>query len=142
MNYLEFPDFEAIANKSLRDGGYRVYSSVPSNPEWPLMVVHRAGGFSPVRRYLDAARIQVDVWGGAKGDSEPVPKSTIHDMAAHARVLLLELEGTTINDPVDAFISAVDDAQSLMWLPDDSTGRDRYLFQVLIFGRTLYEVSS
>jgi hypothetical protein len=142
-DFLVMPDLEAIASKTLRDAGWRAYSSVPSNPEWPLMVISRAGGFIPVRRYLDAARIQIDVWGGAKGDpAGGTSKSVIQDMAQEARVELHRLEGTSVVDPVAAFITGVEDAMGLTWLPDPDTGRDRYIFAVLIYGRTLYEASS
>jgi len=138
---LPFPDLEAVATKALQDAGYSAYSSIPNHPTWPLMVVHRAGGTPSIRQYLDSAIIQVDIWGGAKGDATPVPKSTIHDMAQIARTVLHDLAGQTITTPVAAFISGVDDAQGMIWLPDPDTGRDRYLFQVWIHGRSTPAVS-
>jgi len=129
---VEQPDTEAIVAKKLRDaaisGVTGVYSSIPTNPTYPLITVQRIGGFSPVREYLDAANIQVDVWGGTK--------SQARDIAATARVSLLGLAGTMVTTPVTAWVSAVEDSQALTWLPDQLTGRDRYVFSVMVFART------
>lgn len=135
--YLVMPDLEAVVRKKLADAGYSAYSSVPNSPVWPIMVIHRAGGSPAVRQYLDMGRIQVDVWGGAKGDTTSVPKSQIHDLAQQARVKILELEGTKVTVPVGAWISAVDDSVGITWLPDPDTGRDRYFFVMDIYGRSL-----
>lgn len=130
------PDLEAVVRKKIADAGYRAYSSIPNSPQWPIAVVSRAGGYTAVRRYLDSARLQIDVWGGAKGDATPTPKSTIQDMAQDIRVQVLRLEGTKVTSPVGAFITGVDDGP-LQWLPDEDTGRDRYLVQIEVFGRSL-----
>ena len=135
--FLTMPDVEAVVRKKLADAGYSAYSSIPNSPVWPLMVVHRAGGAPAIRQYLDAAVVQVDVWGGAKGDTTSVPKSQIHDLAQQARVKILELEGTKVTSPVGAWISAVDDGSGLVWLPDPDTGRDRYLFTMTVYARSL-----
>ena|SRR3972149_12195584 len=138
MTFMVMPDLEAVVSKTLRDAGYSAYSSIPNDPTWPLLIVSRAGGIPPIRQYLDGARIQVDVWGGAKGDPPPaVTKSQIQDIAQTARTIIFALEGTTVISPVEAFISGVDDASGLLWLPDDATGRDRYLFAVMVYGRSL-----
>lgn len=145
MDYLMFPDIEAIVNYALRQKGWRAYSSIPTTPEYPLMVVTRVGGGPVDARYMDAARIQIDVWGGAPDDPAPiVTKSAIQDLAQEARVAVHELEGTMHYTPVDAWISGVDDAQGMMWLPDPDTGRDRYVFGLWVYGRNLlpFEVSS
>ena len=134
-DFLLLPDLEAIARKRIADAGYRAYSSIPNNPVWPLAVVQRAGGYPAVRRYLDAGRIQIDVWGGAKGDASPTPKSTIQDMAQDIRVQVLRLEGTKVTTPVGAWISGVEDG-GIQWVPSDE-GRDRYIVTMEIFGRTL-----
>jgi hypothetical protein len=130
------PDLEAVVRKRIADSGYSAYSSIPNNPVWPIAVVMRAGGAPAVRRYLDAVRMQIDVWGGAKGDATPVSKSTIQDMTQTIRVRVLELEGTKVTVPVGAWISGVEDG-SMIWLPDDTTGRDRYILTMEIFGRSL-----
>ena len=136
MRFLAYPDLEAVVRKTIADAGYRAYSSVPNTPIWPLCVVQRAGGFAAVRGYLDAPRIQVDVWGGAKGDTTPVTKSTLQDMAQDVIVIVLELEGKTITSPVNAFVSGVEDG-GMQWLPDDRTGRERYVVLFEVYGRAL-----
>lgn len=130
---LEAPDIEAVIAASLRNAAItglstRVYSSVPADPTFPLAVVSRIGGLPSVREYLDTANIQIDVWGGTK--------SEIRDIAARARVVLLGLAGTLVTSPVRAWISAVEDVLGLSWQPDELTGRDRYVFGVLVYGRT------
>ena len=143
QRFIAFPDIEAIVSIGLRQAGIPnlagVYSSIPAkNPTFPLIVIRRVGGFPAVRQYLDQARIQVDVWGGAKGDGPGQPtKSDIMDIAALARKTVMELEGTTIHEPVDAFVAAVNDGSGLYWLPDPHTGRDRYTFARLVYARSL-----
>lgn len=133
MTFNTFPDLEAVVRKHLADAnilgiGSRWYSSVPKEPEWPLGTVQRVGGLPAVRQYLDAASIQVDVWGQNKSEA--------FDIAAQARSTVFGLEGTSISDPVDAWISGVDDVLGLTFVPDQLTGRDRYLFGVAVYGRS------
>jgi len=135
-DYVLMPDLEAVVRKTIADAGYSAYSSIPNSPTWPIVVVMRAGGFAAVHRYLDAARLQIDVWGGAKGDTSPTPKSTIQDMVQDIRRRVVRLEGTKVTTPVGAWISGVEDG-SLIWLPDDDTGRDRYILTMEIYGRGL-----
>lgn len=135
-DYNLMPDLEAVVRKKIADAGYSAYSSIPNNPTWPIAVVSRAGGFPAVRGYLDSARIQIDVWGGAKGDATPVSKSTIQDMAQNIRLQVQRLERTKVTTPVGAWISAVLDGP-LQWLPDQDSGRDRYVMQIEVYGRSL-----
>lgn len=130
---LEAPDMEAVAAVTIRTAaisglGTRVYSSIPTNPTWPLVTVQRIGGIPAVREYLDTANLQVDVWGNSKSEAR--------DIAARARVVLLSIAGTLVTTPVRAWISAVEDALGLSWQPDPITGRDRYIFGVLMYGRS------
>lgn len=129
---LEAPDLEAVAAEALRTAaitnlGTRVYSSIPRTPTFPLVTVQRIGGIAAVREYMDTANIQIDVWSENKSQGR--------DIAARARVVLLSLAGTTVTSPVSAWISAVEDTLGLSWQPDQLTGRDRYIFGVLIYGR-------
>ena len=128
-----FPDVEAIAARRLRDAGItnlgtRVYSSIPGDPTYPLIVLRRLGGEPAVRTSLDAGRLEIQVWGESK--------SQAHDIAATARVKLLELEGEIISVPVGAFVTAVNDDQGLTWDPDNLTGYDRYVFAMRIFAKS------
>jgi len=127
-----FPDSEALAAQIIRDAGYfaeRVYSSIPKNPTYPICVLKRIGGQPAERHRLDAAEIQVDVWGNNK--------SAARDGAEAARVALHEAEGlsfyTDLGDIEDAFITGVDDVVGLTFLPDPTSEKDRYLFQVRIY---------
>lgn len=137
MRYETFPDAEAVVSWVLREAdieglGDRVYSSIPNTPTYPLIVVRRIGGVPAEIHHLDRARIQIDVWGepatGGKGQA--------HDIAADARVAVLEAEGQRIASPpapIGAFVTSVEDDLGLMFQPDPNTGRDRYLFGVSVY---------
>ncbi len=124
------PDAEMIAARIIRTGtGGRTYSSIPKKPTYPLMTVQRLGGLPRTRR-LDAANIQIDVWGTTKSEARL--------LASQARKYLHEAEGTSWDLPTgDIFITGVEDWTGLTWLPDPSVGgnqgRDRYLFGVTLF---------
>lgn len=142
--FHELPDLEAAASVWLREGAITglagVHSSVPAEPTYPLAIVQRLGGIPAVRGYLDAARIQVDVWGGIRSDGSAATQTSKSELIVIAQQIiarLLELEGVTMISPVNVFVSGVDVSQGLTWLPDQSTGRDRYLLAVMIFGRKL-----
>ena len=130
---LEQPNVEAIVGKKLRDAGIPgvtgVHSSIPTDAVFPLITVQRVGVIPVIRQYLDAANIQVDVWGTSKTDA--------FNIAARARVLLHEMAGTSFTDPVKVWVSAVEDSLGITWQPDPDTGRDRYLFSVLVYARTM-----
>lgn len=139
-DYLVFPDLEAIASTVIRGAGIPnligVYSSIPAKPTYPLATVKRLGGNPAVREALDAPRIQVDVWGGAPGDSTAtVSKSMIQDIAQLARVALLRAEGQSYTSPVRALVTAVRDSLGVTWSPDPTTKRDRYLFAMFLYGQ-------
>jgi hypothetical protein len=132
--YNVLPDMEAAVATVIRDAaitglGDRVYSSIPAKPTYPLVVVIRVGGTPSVRRYLDRANIQINVWGENQGQAL--------DIAQECRVVVLEAEGTnvTIDGVGDVWISAVDDSLGMSYVPDPSTNRDRYLFGLLVAGR-------
>lgn len=130
-DYQDFPDVEAVVAKAIRDAatgaGTRVYSSVPKTPTYPLVTVSRQGGQPAVRRYLDAAEIEIYVWGTSKSEAR--------DIADAARRAVLDLEGTAVTDPVSAFVSGVEDSRGLTWDPDQTTGRDRYFFTMSVYAR-------
>jgi hypothetical protein len=142
IRFALLPDLEAATSVALRaaniPGLQGVHSSIPAkNPAYPLLIIQRLGGTPAVREYLDRARIQIDVWGGARKEGErSIPKSTILDIAQLARVALLELEGQIV-DPsgLRVFVSAVEDALGITWSPDPTSGRDRYVFSMWVYGR-------
>lgn len=134
--FLTFADAEALVSEELRDANIpdlarRVYSSVPASPTYPLVTVQRLGGIPPERRYLDAAYLQVEAWGNSK--------SQAHDIAADARVILLELEDRQLPEAV---CTAARDALGLTWMPDPETHRDRYVFAVRLYLRPTYAPGS
>lgn len=131
-DFKEFPDAEAVAAAWLRasalaEVGSRWYSSIPASPTWPLGVVKRIGGTPAVRRYLDAASLQVEVYGENQAQARRI--------AAAARVALHRLEGQTVSSPVAAFVSGVEDSLGLLRQTDPDTARDRYLFGVIVYLR-------
>ena len=140
--YPSFPDATAVVSGVIRAAlltglDKRVYSSIPKSPQYPLATVTRLGGLPAVREYLDMARIDISVWGGAKGDPPGGPsQSTIHDIAQAIRALLMSRAGTTVSTPVAAFISEVEDALGLSFVPDPLTSRDRWLFSVNVYLRS------
>ncbi len=122
------PDAELVIGAALQAAnvcGGRVYSSVPAkNPTFPLAKVARLGGTPVERHRIDAARIQVDVWGENKAQAR--------DQADAARLAIFELEGTT-SMLGSAVVTGVDDEVGLTFLPDYDTNRDRYTFSVIVY---------
>lgn len=129
--YSVFPDAEAVCGSALQVAntsglGKRVYSSFPSNvtnASFPLAIVQRLGGQPVEKHRIDQARIQLDVYG--------LDKASARDAADQARIVLHEMEGQAF--PLwDAFVTNVDDEVGPSFLPDYDTGRDRYVFSVLV----------
>jgi hypothetical protein len=126
------PDAERIVSTFLRAQprvqaivGDRVYGVFPAQAgEGPLVLVQRVGGEPPLSQPLvvDEAQLQVDCYGG--------PKATAYALAATARAVLCELEGTVQPDGVVAAVRF----GSLRWLPDETypSPRPRYLFDVAV----------
>lgn len=132
MTVRTFADLEAVARGALANANIatiatRWYSAIPDNPTWPLGLVQRVGGVPAVREAMDAANIQIDVYGTSKSEARTI--------AAAARTVLMELAGTSVTWPVSAWISAVEDSLGLLWQPDNVTSRDRYIFAVTLYGR-------
>jgi hypothetical protein len=129
--FSPFPDIEALVGTAIRDSGVvsgGVFSSVPTKPVYPLAVVKRLGGIPAERHRLDAARIQVEVHGDNKGQA--------YDAADAARIECMELEGTTSSEWA-AVVTGVDMELGVTYLPDPDTGRDRYLFAVVVYAHEL-----
>jgi hypothetical protein len=95
----------------------RIYSALPASPEFPAIRIVRFGGGTVSRRHwLDAASMQVDVWGGPKSTARLVI-ATFLAQAANS------LPGT---HPLGV-VSAVE-TSGPSWGPDDSytPARPRY----------------
>lgn len=129
------PDIEAAVVAQLRAAnitnvGQRAYAKVPADAVFPLITVARIGGVPPVRPYLDAGNIQVDIWGDTKDRTL--------DIAQAARAACLEMEGQSyLVGTRGLFVTGTSDALGLTWLPDEETGRARYLFSVIVFAHSL-----
>ena len=68
-------DVEALVSQYLRSQsevtayvGQRVYTALPETKAYPLVRLTRIGGVPPMSRplHMDAARLQIDVFGGSK----------------------------------------------------------------------------
>lgn len=105
----------------------RVYSSIPKKPTYPLLIVKRVGGTPVTRQRLDAADIQIDVYGNSKSEARL--------LAMQARQSLYEAEGTTITVSTgNAWVSGVTDVMGLTWMPDSANvPLNRYVFSVRVF---------
>jgi hypothetical protein len=83
------PDVERLLSAWLREQieltdltDDRIYTSVPSRPEFPLLRVYRLGGIPLLDQplWIDDAFMQFDAWGG--------PKATAWEIAETTRALL------------------------------------------------------
>lgn len=63
-----------------------MYSSIPREPTYPLVIVTRQGGEPASRRRLDSALIQFDVYG--------TNQSAARELAAEVRQAIFATEGT------------------------------------------------
>lgn len=130
------PDAEALLSTFLRSRfelvalvDSRVYTSIPSNPTFPLVRVTRIGGIPVFSRplRLDVATVQVDVWGG--------PKATAWQIAETCRAVIAEI------DRADHDAAAITAAQfgPFSYLPDDtySPARPRFTFDVDLYLHTV-----
>lgn len=122
------PDIESVCSTALREAGVcggRSYSSIPATPAWPLALVKRLGGTPIVWQRLDAARIQVEVYGNNKSEAR--------DEADAARRALFALQGQVSSDGT-AYVTGVRDELGLTWLSDPGHPKqDRYVFAVRCF---------
>jgi hypothetical protein len=116
------PNSEAIVASVIRTVFPRVYSSIPDNPVWPLMLVARNGGL-PKKVHIDRARLQVECIGGTQ-------KQAL-DGVREAIATLRQYEGSTFKRsdgwPDDAVITHVEVISSPFRLQDTITKRERYI---------------
>jgi len=132
--YRELPFLERLVGRALRAAdppvcGGRVSTDLPADAgeparPWPVCTYERLGGAPAVKQKLDTGRIQVAVWGATQSEA--------HQQAEYARRVLHEMEGT-VQDNGAAWVSAVEDETGLTRADDPVTGRDRYVFSVLVY---------
>lgn len=93
----------------------RVYTAIPPNPAYPLLLARRFGGRLRTRNHIDSVRIQLDAHAETKADARL--------LVATAQKALHDAEGT-VHDL--AVIGAVDTVSGPTWLPDQPTDLPRY----------------
>jgi hypothetical protein len=129
------PDAEQLVSRYLQTQGEmtdlistRTYTEIPSEPDWPLLVVRRIGGAPVGNRplYHDRALLQLDAYGG--------PKKLALTIAETARAILADDVFTGVHevdgDPI-GIVSGVEFG-ALRWLPDGdyTPAKPRYSFDV------------
>ncbi len=132
-DFSPMPDLEAVCSDAIKAASIRAYSSIPAKAgtatvPYPFVTVKRLGGIPVERHRIDQARIQVDSWGDNKKDAWRTAEA--------ARRAILGLEGTK-SPKHEAVITGVEDDLGTVWLPDPDTGRDRYIFAMLVYGHHL-----
>lgn len=129
-----FPDAEAVTATLIRTNlsGTRVYSQIPKRPMYPLVQVRRYGGVPVTRMRLDAADIQIDVYGNTQKEAQ--------HLAQQVRATLLAAGETgasvtvTGADVSSAYVTGITQIQGVSWLPDPSNVPiHRYVFTVRVF---------
>lgn len=127
-----FPDLKAAAIRALivaNIAGGRVYSSLPTTPVWPLVLVKRIGGIPAEQRVLDTATLQIEAWGNSQKET--------FDLANTARKAILDTTSSTVSwTGGAAWITFVRQNLGFQDLPDPVTGRDRTIFGMSITGRS------
>ncbi len=104
--------------------GSRVHSAVPASPTYPLVVVRRFGGFDADEAVLDAARVQVDCYGGTKGQAQLLAqtvRAALHRMptAAHA----------------GAYVTGVAPGVAPTWSPQGDNNQPMYLLDATVYAQ-------
>lgn len=104
--------------------GNRIYTAIPNEPTFPLLLVRRVGGEPSVGRPLviDQPLLQLDAYGGTKKKA--------HDLISTARAVIAD----RIQGVHTAGVVAWFDFGNLSWLPDaDYTpARPRYVADVTL----------
>jgi len=124
------PYAEGLVAQWLRDNmvendiGQRVYSSLPHDPVWPLIMIKQIGG-SGIRSYwINLPMIQVEAWGNNKTEAWKVIEEARRAVYRMTGQLFLATDGY----PDDGVITDVNDIMDVTWLPDSVTNRDRYIW--------------
>ncbi len=106
--------------------GGRVYANrIPASPTWPLVRLQQVADSEVVARHFTATRVQVEGWAATLHDD-----GTARDVAATCRSALHDMSGWV---HPEGWVSHVEEASPLTWLPDDDAGKARYLFDFRIY---------
>lgn len=130
MSYTDLrPDVErAVIELLAAELGTTVRGSFSEDDALPVVLVHLAGGGSVGWPHvLTAALVGLDVYADGKEEA--------WDLTAATLEYLTSLSGVAVGAPPYAWISAVDDAGSTLWIPDETTGRARYSAIVRVYAR-------
>lgn len=100
----------------------RIYTEVPANPAWPLVVVRRIGGAPSPRHPLhrDTATVQVDAYADTK--------QAARQLVATCQTAMHAAAGSTVDEAHIGHVASL----SLRWLPDDPTDRPRYVLDMRV----------
>lgn len=138
MTLTTLPDVEKLVSEFLRNQAEvstaisdRVYTAIPNNPVWPLLLVRRIGGIPRVGRPLavDEPLVQLDAYGGTKKQA--------HDLAETTRAVIAErIQGTHDEGVVSWF-----EFGTFAWLPDPgyTPARARYIADVTLTVRPNFQ---
>lgn len=123
------PYVESLVSGWLRVNMNRpVYSTLPAEPNWPVLVVKLIGTAHPTREWIMRARLQVESWGTNKTEA--------FHLIEEARRWIMDMAGrvfTTVGGAADdAVVTDADDDFGIMWLPDPPTNRDRYILGITV----------
>lgn len=128
MATLPLPDIEAAIIEYLLDSaalapivGTRIYADSPENVDRPYVTIKRIGGrVDDPPHWIDTALIEISAHAFERPDAR--------DAAAWAVAALHDISG----EWGDAFISGIQDAVQPRYIPDDVTGRSRFIGEVLV----------
>lgn len=125
MTLIVLPDAELVATSWLRGhadipDAAHIGTELPAEPSWPVVRILRIGGAPAVAGWLDAPRLQVDVY--------HTTKQAAHDLARLAQAALGGLTG--VHD--EAVVTGVTDGV-FRWNPDPQTDQPAYTFDVIVY---------
>lgn len=125
MTLTVLPDVELLTVNWLADNDEianlypHIGTEIPAGPTLPIIRVVRVGGGTVVSRWLDGARVQIDVWAEHK--------QAAHDLARLVQAVMDDMPG--LHD--EGVVTAVD-AGVFRWAADEDTGWAGYTTDFLI----------
>lgn len=125
----ELVDVEALITRyledddDLRNAGVKQVSGpgAPNDPDFPAIRIHRSGGVAYFSPWIDAARVQIDVWG--QKDTAQLRRIT-----SLTYKKLMEMRGVH----EEGVVTDVTETVGRVFLPAPDTKRIRYLFEVRV----------
>jgi hypothetical protein len=138
--FPHIPYTEALVAEWLRENMTEtpvsgVYSSLPSTPSWPLLLVKAIGGGGIRAYWMDTPLLQVESWANSKTEGWKVIEEARRKVYRMTGQMFLAADGY----PDDGVVTDVRDSIGITWLPDPVTHRDRYIWDVLL---TVHPIAS